>query len=150
MLRDEKGAKFEGERVRMLVKKRKYQAPAVPADQQEQDPAASKNQVIFCQDEKSAVYPLFKTYITIFSFKSCNFFLIKDNYVLAKLFKKSGVHSAVQHDVIMDTATADYAIIESEAKRAADEAMAALRASRAHCQRAESGIPNWTGIISVL
>ena len=65
-LRDEKGAKFEGERVRMLVKKRKYQAPAVPADQQEQDPAASKNQVIFCQDEKSAVYPpfKFKTYIT--------------------------------------------------------------------------------------
>ena len=70
--------------------------------------------------------------------------------MLAKLFKKSGVHSAVQHDVIMDTATADYAIIESEAKRAADEAMAALRASRAQCQRAESGIPNWTGIISVL
>ena len=34
--------------------------------------------------------------------------------MLAKLFKKSGVHSAVQHDVIMDNSTADYAVIETE------------------------------------
>jgi len=69
----------------------------------------------------------------------------QDNYVLARLFAKSGVHSAVQHDAIIEDRTSDYAIIESEANKVASEAIKALRASRQECLRAESGVPNWTG-----
>ena len=38
----------------------------------------------------------------------------QNNYVLAKLFAKSGVHSILQHDAIVDGDQADYAIVESE------------------------------------
>jgi len=69
----------------------------------------------------------------------------QDNYVLARLFAKTGVHSAVQHDAILEDGTADYAIIESEANKVASEAINALKASRRECMRAETGVPNWTG-----
>ena len=69
----------------------------------------------------------------------------QDNYVLARLFAKSGVHSAVQHDAIVDGRLQDYAIIESEANKVADLAISALRASRRECMAAETGVPNWTG-----
>jgi len=120
--REERGAKFEGERVRMLVKKRRYKAPQNPDKPEEAEDNKQNG------DEQNDRKPD-----------------NQDNYVLAKLFRKSGVHSAVQHDAIMENGTADYAIIESEAEYAAKEAMKALRASRAQCQTAETGIPNWTG-----
>lgn len=69
-----------------------------------------------------------------------------DDYVLSRLFKKSGVHSALQHDVIMNgDGGADYALIDAEAERVAKEAVARLRDSRRQCFRATSGIPTWTG-----
>ena len=67
----------------------------------------------------------------------------KDDYVLSKLFKKSGVHSALQHDSIVDHAVSDYVFIEAEAHRYAEEAVKALRKSAEECYSAESGIPNW-------
>ena len=41
----------------------------------------------------------------------------QDDYVLTKLFKKSGVHSAVRHDVIEGHGASDGAILEAEATR---------------------------------
>lgn len=72
----------------------------------------------------------------------------QDNYVLSKLFKKSGVHSALRHDVIIGDGgetVEDYELIETEAERVAKEAVDSLRASRRQCFRAEAGVPTWTG-----
>ena len=70
----------------------------------------------------------------------------EDNYVLSKLFKKSGVHSALKHDMIMDgDGNADFALIDAEAERVAKEAVQRLRQSRKQCFRASEGIPTWTG-----
>lgn len=69
----------------------------------------------------------------------------KDDYVLSKLFKKSGVHTALQHDTIVDHSVNDYVFIEAEAHRYAEEAVRALRKSSQDCYSAESGIPNWGG-----
>jgi len=69
----------------------------------------------------------------------------QDNYVLSKLFAKSGVHSAVQHDAIIDGGGPDYAIVESEASEIAKQAIRAMKESRRECLRAEAGVPNWTG-----
>ncbi|GAB1600830.1 SWI/SNF-related matrix-associated actin-dependent regulator of chromatin subfamily A member 5-like isoform X1 [Argonauta hians] len=70
---------------------------------------------------------------------------IMDDYVLQKLFKKSGVHSALKHDSVMDSSQADYLLVESEANQVAKQAMNALKVSRQRCNRAVSGIPTWTG-----
>ena len=67
----------------------------------------------------------------------------KDDYVLSKLFKKSGVHSALQHDTIVENSVNDYVFIEAEAHRYAEDAVKALRKSAEECYSAESGIPNW-------
>ena len=69
----------------------------------------------------------------------------QDDYVLSKLFSKSGVISGIQHDSIMEDDTADYALVESEASEKAQRAVAAMKASRQQCMRAETGVPNWTG-----
>jgi len=70
----------------------------------------------------------------------------QDNYVLSKLLRKSGaVHSAVQHDVIVDGEGEDHVLIENEAERVAKEAVEELRRSRRECFRAEAGVPTWTG-----
>ncbi|XP_068111405.1 DNA excision repair protein ERCC-6 [Hyperolius riggenbachi] len=68
-----------------------------------------------------------------------------DDYVLAKLFKKSGVHSVMKHDVIMDASNPDYVLVEQEASRVAQDALRVLKASRQRCHAASSGIPTWTG-----
>ncbi|XP_077491525.1 DNA excision repair protein ERCC-6-like isoform X2 [Amblyomma americanum] len=69
----------------------------------------------------------------------------QDDYVLQKLFKKSGVHSAMRHDRILDSAEADYSLVEGEAERVAREAIRRLRESRRQCLSARSGVPTWTG-----
>ncbi len=69
----------------------------------------------------------------------------QDNYVLSKLLKKTGVHSAIRHDAIVDGDNEDYVLIEGEAERVAKEAVESLRRSRRQCHRAEAGVPSWTG-----
>ncbi|UYV79425.1 ERCC6 [Cordylochernes scorpioides] len=69
----------------------------------------------------------------------------QDDYVLTRLFKKSGVHSAMKHDHIINSAGPDYVLVEAEADRVAKEALAALKKSRRECPRPGSGIPTWTG-----
>ncbi|XP_074647554.1 DNA excision repair protein ERCC-6-like [Tubulanus polymorphus] len=70
---------------------------------------------------------------------------LQDDYVLRRLFKKSGVHSALKHDAIMESSNADYALVEAEAERVAKEAARALKSSRSRCMNASSGVPTWTG-----
>lgn len=69
----------------------------------------------------------------------------QDEYVLQKLFSKSGVHAALRHDKIVDTNEADYMIVEKEAEAVAKKAIDTLKHSRERCWNAESGHANWTG-----
>ncbi|XP_009958078.1 PREDICTED: DNA excision repair protein ERCC-6-like [Leptosomus discolor] len=69
-----------------------------------------------------------------------------DDYVLEKLFKKSGVHSVMKHDAIMEASSADHVLVEAEADRVAQDALRALKASRQQCLGAASGVPTWTGM----
>ncbi|XP_032221486.2 DNA excision repair protein ERCC-6 [Nematostella vectensis] len=68
-----------------------------------------------------------------------------DDVILKALFKRGGVHSALQHDVIMESGNADYTLVENEANRVAQQAVQALKKSRQRCLGATSGIPTWTG-----
>ncbi|KAH9245778.1 hypothetical protein BASA81_016715 [Batrachochytrium salamandrivorans] len=51
----------------------------------------------------------------------------EDSRILQALFSKTGVHSALQHDVIMDASSPEALIVEREASKVADEAIAALK-----------------------
>ncbi|XP_066549213.1 DNA excision repair protein ERCC-6 [Amia ocellicauda] len=65
-----------------------------------------------------------------------------DDYVLAKLFKKSGIHSVMKHDSIMEASNPDYVLVEAEANRVAKDALKALKSSRQHCRLSLSGASN--------
>ncbi|KAM7385649.1 hypothetical protein PAMP_001723 [Pampus punctatissimus] len=96
-------ARFEGQRIPHLVKKRSYKK------------AESEDETT---DEKKS-----------------------DNYVLAKLFKKSGIHSVMQHDTIMESSNPDYVLVEAEANRVAKDALKALKVSRQQCRLAFNRAP---------
>eukprot|EP01137_Pigoraptor_chileana_P015084 Opistho-2@70578 len=68
-----------------------------------------------------------------------------DDYILSTLFKTSGVHSALRHDSIMETAKPEAALVQREAERIAQSAVQALRESRDACMGASVGMPTWTG-----
>ncbi|KAG0366182.1 hypothetical protein BGZ54_005705 [Gamsiella multidivaricata] len=65
--------------------------------------------------------------------------------ILASLFESSGVHSALKHDEIMDAAKQENLIVEREATRVAERAMAALKESRKRRRRQDLDVPTWTG-----
>ncbi|XP_037638840.1 DNA excision repair protein ERCC-6 isoform X2 [Sebastes umbrosus] len=64
-----------------------------------------------------------------------------DDYVLAKLFRKSGIHSVMQHDTIMESSNPDYVLVEAEANRVAKDALKALKVSRQKCRLSFSRPP---------
>ncbi|KAL8186659.1 UNVERIFIED_CONTAM: hypothetical protein K2H54_003756 [Gekko kuhli] len=99
-------ARFEGERIPHLVKKRKYQR-----EDKKEERDSKKN----------------------------------DDYVLEKLFKKSGIHSVMKHDAIVEASSPDYMLVEAEANRVAQEALRALKLSRQRSRGAASGVPTWAG-----
>ncbi len=119
--RRKKDKRLDGKRISHLVKKRQYGHNAEVEEGQED----SRHEKEKCAKEQ-------------------------DNYVLSRLLKKSGVHSAVQHDVIVEGEGDDYVLIEGEAERVAKEAVDSLRRSRRDCFRAEAGIPTWTGASGTL
>ena len=45
----------------------------------------------------------------------------------------------------MEGGPADFAIVEREAQKIAEEAVSELKKSQQQCFPAQSGIPNWTG-----
>lgn len=69
----------------------------------------------------------------------------QNEYVLQKLFSKSGVHAALRHDKIVDTNESDYMIVEKEAESVAKKAIETLKRSRQQCWDAQSGHVNYTG-----
>lgn len=92
-----------------------------------------------------------------------------DDYVLAKLFKKSGqihcaldtclrkkcflffdifafcfssgIHSVMQHDTIIESSNPDYVLVEAEANKVAKEALRALKVSRQRCRLPYNNTP---------
>lgn len=68
-----------------------------------------------------------------------------DDNILNDIFSQTGVHSALEHDAIMDASRPDTVIIEREAKRVAEVAAKALRDSRKKAQANEIGTVTWTG-----
>ncbi|XP_042316777.1 DNA excision repair protein ERCC-6 isoform X2 [Sceloporus undulatus] len=68
-----------------------------------------------------------------------------EDYVLEKLFRKSGIHSVMKHDVIMESSSPDYVLVEAEASRVAQDALKALRISRQRYQGVASCVPTSTG-----
>lgn len=68
-----------------------------------------------------------------------------DSRLLSTLFASSGVHSALQHDSIMEASRPEVMLVEREATRVAKEAAHALRESRRELRRNEIGTPTWTG-----
>ncbi|KNC97521.1 DNA-dependent ATPase RAD26 [Spizellomyces punctatus DAOM BR117] len=69
-----------------------------------------------------------------------------DSRMLRALFSKSGVHSALRHDVIVEAASPETVIVEKEASRVANEAVAALRRSRRRIRQREGiHVPTFTG-----
>ncbi|KAL2919631.1 DNA repair protein rhp26 [Polyrhizophydium stewartii] len=70
-----------------------------------------------------------------------------DARILKALFSKTGLHSALQHDAIMDASNPEAQIVEREASRVADAAIAALKRSRRKVRQGSGGVgqPTWTG-----
>ncbi|KAG5357952.1 DNA repair protein [Yarrowia sp. B02] len=68
-----------------------------------------------------------------------------DDNILNDIFSQTGVHSALEHDAIMDASRPETVIIEREAKRVAEVAAKALRDSRKKAQANEIGTVTWTG-----
>lgn len=95
-------AKFEGQEVPHLVKKRKLR-----------EESKSK------ENEK---------------------YISQDDYVLKKLFSK-GIDTAMRHDVIMEGGPSDFAIVEAEAERVAQDAMKALKEAQLRLPRFSPLLP---------
>ncbi|KAK9467337.1 SNF2 family N-terminal domain-containing protein [Lipomyces arxii] len=65
--------------------------------------------------------------------------------IMESLFVRSGVHSALEHDEIMNASRPDALLVEREAAKVAADAARALRDSRRRTKNAEVGTPTWTG-----
>lgn len=73
----------------------------------------------------------------------------KEDRVLSSIFARTGVHSALEHDDIMNggkkAVRADPEIIAREAKRVAAQAARDLQRSAAVARTIPAGVPTWTG-----
>lgn len=71
-----------------------------------------------------------------------------ENRIMEGIFSRAGVHSALEHDQIVNgkrVVRADPKIIEAEAKRVASEAAAELRRAGEVARSVPIGTPTWTG-----
>lgn len=76
--------------------------------------------------------------------------------LLSTIFARSGVHSALEHDAIINganssrpTITADPAIIAREARRVAAQAAMELQRAGVAARNVPVGTPTWTGLVGV-
>lgn len=73
----------------------------------------------------------------------------REDRVLSSIFARTGVHSALEHDAIINgdktKPRADPAIIAREAKRVAARAAQELQRSAAVARTIPAGVPTWTG-----
>lgn len=71
--------------------------------------------------------------------------------IMSEIFKKTGIHSAVEHDSILDKGNynsglaSSMALIDNEATRIANDAVAALKESRSLTKKSNFAVPTWTG-----
>ncbi|KAJ2456303.1 DNA repair protein rhp26 [Coemansia sp. RSA 2336] len=71
----------------------------------------------------------------------------EEDRVLQSLFKMSGMHSALQHDAIVNGGeVANGQVIDQEADRIASEARSALRESQRERRHLDISVPTWTGV----
>jgi DNA excision repair protein ERCC-6 len=68
----------------------------------------------------------------------------EESQILSNLMG-SGLQSALHHDRIVESEKPEFMIVEQEAQRIADEALANLRASRIAIQDPNQFAPTWTG-----
>ncbi|GLU03662.1 hypothetical protein SLE2022_208500 [Rubroshorea leprosula] len=64
---------------------------------------------------------------------------------LRSLFDAQGIHSAMNHDAIMDAHDEEKMKLEEQASQVAQRAAEALRQSRMHRSRDSVSVPTWTG-----
>ena len=72
----------------------------------------------------------------------------RDERIMAGLFARSGVHSALEHDKIVNgrrVVAADLGMVEREAKRIAADAAKELKKAEAVARSVPAGQPTWTG-----
>ncbi|ORX56438.1 hypothetical protein DM01DRAFT_1020853 [Hesseltinella vesiculosa] len=68
-----------------------------------------------------------------------------EDHVLSSLFEMTGIHSALQHDRIMEADGHDTFFVEREASLIAQKAAEALKESRKRTRLNKIGTPTWTG-----
>jgi DNA excision repair protein ERCC-6 len=71
-----------------------------------------------------------------------------EDRIMHGIFARSGVHSALEHDQIVNgrrVVRADPKMIEAEARRVANEAAAGLRQAEQEARSVPIGLPTWTG-----
>lgn len=76
-----------------------------------------------------------------------------DSRLMSTIFARSGVHSVLEHDAIMNTTAggrkrkvqADPAFVQREAKRQAALAAEQLKKSMEQARQVPAGVPTWTG-----
>jgi Superfamily II DNA/RNA helicases, SNF2 family len=68
-----------------------------------------------------------------------------ENRLMEGIFANSGVHSALQHDEIIDSSSQERTLVEKEASKVATEAARALKKSRMLARKNQIGTPTWTG-----
>ncbi|KAJ6306479.1 hypothetical protein OIU78_021734 [Salix suchowensis] len=69
----------------------------------------------------------------------------EDTNILKSLFAANGIHSAVNHDVIMNAYDEEKIRLEEQASQVAQRAAEALRQSRMLRSRDSVSVPTWTG-----
>ncbi|KAG8370817.1 hypothetical protein BUALT_Bualt13G0022900 [Buddleja alternifolia] len=69
----------------------------------------------------------------------------EETSILQSLFDAQGIHSAVNHDVIMDAHDEEKVKLEEHASKVAQRAAEALRQSRMLRSRESIAVPTWTG-----
>lgn len=68
-----------------------------------------------------------------------------DDYVLRSLLKQAGVHSALQHDVIVDHRATEHILVERRAETVAKKAAELLRRAGETAENRPTGQLTWTG-----
>jgi DNA excision repair protein ERCC-6 len=77
-----------------------------------------------------------------------------DGRLMSTIFAKSGVHSVLEHDAIMNSTASgrhrkvqvDPAFIQREARRTAAAAAEQLRKAEQEARKVQPGVPTWTGV----
>lgn len=69
-----------------------------------------------------------------------------DSHILESLFEMTGLHSAIQHDKLVDRPQQEVVLVEKEAERVAASAAAALQRSRQDREQEPVEALTWTGM----